>query len=59
MKRHCKCVARGKNTDYCDGCTTNSTKCPFGDKYRDLRNTKYLKKRIPQAEEFEREEKYG
>lgn len=41
MRRKSKCVARGKASAYCDGCTTNSTKCPNRDKYRELRNTKY------------------
>lgn len=40
MRRR-KCIARGKSTYWCDGCNTNSTKCPYRDKYRDLRNTKY------------------
>lgn len=25
---------------FCDGCKTNSTKCPYRDKFRDLRHTK-------------------
>lgn len=40
MKRKHKCVARGQSTSYCDGCRTNSTKCPLRDKFRRLRNTK-------------------
>lgn len=45
MRRKSKCVARGKASAYCDGCKTNSTKCPYRDKYRDLRNTKYGKEK--------------
>ena len=40
-RRKRKCVARGKETAWCDGCRTTSTKCPNRDKYRDLRHTKY------------------
>ena len=40
MKRKSKCVSRGQGTSYCDGCNTNSTKCPLRDKFRRLRNTK-------------------
>lgn len=25
---------------FCDGCKTNSTKCPYRDKFRELRHTK-------------------
>ena len=39
-KRKRKCVARGQRMHFCDGCKTNSTKCPYRDKYRDLRRTK-------------------
>lgn len=35
-----KCVARGQDVHFCDGCKTTSTKCPYRDKYRDLRHTK-------------------
>ena len=40
VKRKAKCIARGKSTQWCDGCKTTSTKCPYRDKYRDLRHTK-------------------
>lgn len=43
MKRKFKCKARGQSTQWCDGCKVfmqGSGKCPFRDKYRDLRNTK-------------------
>ena len=40
MKRKCKCIAKGQSVLWCDGCKTNSTKCPMRDKYRDLRRTK-------------------
>lgn len=41
MKRKRKCVARSwGESAYCDGCTTNSTKCPYRFKYAELRNTK-------------------
>lgn len=39
-RRGSKCVARGQDTYYCDGCKTTSTKCPYRDKFRDLRRTK-------------------
>ena len=45
MKRKRKCIARGKKSVWCDGCHTNSTKCPLRDKYRDFRHTKYEKRR--------------
>ena len=45
MKRKQKCIARGKRAVWCDGCCTNSTKCPLRDKYRDLRHTKYGKEK--------------
>ena len=35
-----KCVAVGQSCQFCDGCKTISTKCPYRDKYRDLRRTK-------------------
>lgn len=38
MKRKSKCVAMPQGfKDVCDGCKTCSTKCPYRDKYRDLR----------------------
>lgn len=40
MKRKSKCVAEGQSVKLCDGCKTNSTKCPRRDKYRDLRHRK-------------------
>ena len=41
MKRKAKCVARPwGESNYCDGCKTNSTKCPYRIKCRELRNTK-------------------
>lgn len=39
-QKHSKCFARGQHVHFCDGCKTNSTKCPFRDKYRNLRHTK-------------------
>ena len=45
MKRKRKCIARGKKSVWCDGCHTNSTKCPLRDKYKDFRHTKYEKRR--------------
>lgn len=42
MKRKFKCKARGQSTQWCDGCKVlmqGSGKCPYRDKYRDLRNT--------------------
>lgn len=33
-----KCYAKPEGI--CDGCKTNSTKCPYRHKYRDLRNSK-------------------
>ncbi len=44
MKRKAKCYAvpkgwviRGTDRKICDGCVTNSTKCPFRNKTRDSR----------------------
>ena len=45
MKKHKKCIAWSKRSLWCDGCKTNSTKCPLRDKYRDLRHTKYGKEK--------------
>ena len=43
-KRKNKCYAVPKSMHkICDGCKTNSTKCPYRDKYRDLRNTRKQK----------------
>lgn len=47
MKRKSKCFATPKWEKYCDGCKTNSTKCPYRYKYRDLRN----KKKMDEVEE--------
>ena len=53
-KKKKKCVAWSKASLYCDGCKTNSTKCPYRDKYRDLRHTKYGdEKYIPYKKEIE------
>lgn len=35
-----KCIARGQHMHFCDGCKTNSAKCQYLDKFRDLRRTK-------------------
>lgn len=40
MKRKRKCYATPKWEKFCDGCKTNSTKCPYRYKYRNLRNQK-------------------
>ena len=50
MKRKRKCIARGKRAVWCDGCCTNSTRCPLRDKYRDLRHTKYGKEKYKGGE---------
>lgn len=41
MRRKSKCIAWSKSSLYCDGCNRTSSKCPYRDKYRDLRHTKY------------------
>lgn len=40
-KKKRKCIAWSKESLYCDGCKQNGGRCPYRDKYRDLRNTKY------------------
>ena len=35
-----KCLARPQWMKICDGCKRTGTKCPYRDKYRDLRHTK-------------------
>lgn len=45
IKHKKKCVAWPKSSLYCDGCKTNSTKCPYRNKYRDLRHTNYGKEK--------------
>lgn len=37
MKRKSKCYATPKWYKFCDGCKTNSTKCPLRNKTKDLR----------------------
>ena len=36
-----KCIAWSKSSLWCDGCKQMGGRCPYRDKYRDLRNTKY------------------
>ncbi len=38
MKRKSKCYATPKWAKFCDGCRTNSTKCPYREKTRDGRH---------------------
>lgn len=38
---------------FCDGCKTNSTKCPYCDKFRELRRTKKGQGLYPQREKEE------
>lgn len=39
-KRKSKCIAAPRWAGFCDGCNSNSTKCPYRYKYRELRNAK-------------------
>ena len=45
MKKKKKCLSWTKSELWCDGCNTQSSKCPYRNKYRDLRNTKYGKEK--------------
>lgn len=38
MKRKSKCYATPEWAKICDGCKTNSTKCPYREKARDSRH---------------------
>lgn len=40
-KKKRKCIAWSKESLWCDGCKQMGGKCPYRDKYRDLRHTKY------------------
>ncbi len=46
MKRKPKCYAMWQGARWCDGCSSKSTKCPYRNKYRDLRHTKKPKKGV-------------